>query len=147
MTGFLLRSSSTTPNSSSKDLICMLNDGWVTKQCSAAREKLPQLATASRYSSWMIVIVYLICTHENIKKTDTSQLLFDHRFSFSYICRLFIIRNFLTDGKNHTHRRSSDRQTPPGTLRRFAAPPRGVAEFGRIRENIHHDRRRPGADR
>lgn len=67
MTGFLLRSSSTTPNSSSKDLICMLNDGWVTKQCSAAKEKLPQLATASRYSSWMIVIVYLICTHENIK--------------------------------------------------------------------------------
>ena len=47
----------------------------------------------------MIVIVYLICTHENIKKTDTSQLLFDHRFSFSYICRLFIIRNFLLMGK------------------------------------------------
>ncbi len=34
----------------------MLNEGWVTKQCSAACEKLPQLATANRYSNCMIVI-------------------------------------------------------------------------------------------
>ena len=34
----------------------MLSEGCVTKQCSAASEKLPQLATANRYSSWMIVI-------------------------------------------------------------------------------------------
>ena len=34
----------------------MLSEGCVTKQCSAAIEKLPQLATANRYSSWMIVI-------------------------------------------------------------------------------------------
>ena len=50
-------------------------------------------------------------------------------------------------GKNHPDRRPADRQTAPRPLCRFAAPPRGVAELRRVREDLHHDRRRAGAHR
>ena len=89
---FFERSRSTTPSSSSSALTCMLKEGCVTKQCSAASEKLPQLATASRYSSWIIVITGVYLRKRRYKK-NLYRTTFSHcRIVFRiFACKMYFL--------------------------------------------------------